>query len=255
MAKGVKAFVLRRVVGRLYRLALKKENLKVIFQNPDDFRVMKNVGAVDAKKAVMIKGSGVDLSLYKFSPEREGIPVVTFAARLLRDKGVVEFIEAVRLLRQRGVVARFQLVGELDSGNPTSITPEELEEWRSSGIVELLGYRRDMAQIFSECHVVVLPSYREGLPKVLMEAAACGRAVITTDVPGCRDAIENDVTGLLVQVCDIEALADAIETLIENPMLRLRLGQAGRELAERDFGIEGIVKQHLDIYQSLRCAA
>jgi glycosyltransferase involved in cell wall biosynthesis len=251
MANGAKATVFRGLVSRLYRLALGKRNVRVVFQNPDDRETLIKLGAISHEKSALIRGSGVDLSLCQPYPERPGTPVVTLAARLLRDKGVVEFVEAARLLQQRGVEARFQLAGDLDPGNPTSISRDELEQWRSEGVLECLGYRMDIAQVFSESHVVVLPSYREGLPKVLVEAAACGRAVVTTDVPGCRDAIEVNVTGLLVPVRDCEALADAIQKLVEDPELRQRLGRAGRELAEREFAIESIVQQHLDIYRTL----
>lgn len=255
MANGPKAALFRGLVSALYRLALGKRNLRVVFQNPDDREAFIKLGAISNEKSVLIRGSGVDLSLCQPYPESPGMPVVAFAARLLCDKGVVEFVEAARLLRKRGVEVRCQLVGDLDPGNPTSIGRDELEHWRSEGVVECLGYRRDIAQVFAQCHVVVLPSYREGLPKVLVEAAACGRAVVTTDVPGCRDAIEANVTGLLVPVRDVGSLADAIQQLVENPELRHRLGRAGRELAAREFAIERIVQQHLDIYRALGSVA
>lgn len=254
MANGAKAAVFRGLVSRLYRLALGKRNVQVVFQNPDDRETLVKLGAISNEKSVLIRGSGVDLSLCQPYPESAGTPIVTLAARLLRDKGVVEFVEAARLLQQRGAQARFQLVGDLDPDNPTSISIEELEQWRSEGVIECLGYRRNIAQVFAESHVIVLPSYREGLPKVLVEAAACGRAVVTTDVPGCRDAIEVNVTGLLVPVRDCVALADAIQKLVEDPELRQRLGRAGRELAEREFAIENVVQQHLDIYRTLGSA-
>lgn len=251
LSRGFKASLLRTVIRALYRLALGKRNLKVIFQNPDDCNFLIRMTGLALSKVEIIRGSGVDLSLYPSLPEPEGPPVICLAARLLRDKGVIEFVESARLLRQRGVKANFQLIGDLDPGNPATVTAEDLNNWRQEGCVELLGYRKDIAQLFSAAHIVVLPSYREGLPKVLVEAAACGRAVITTDVPGCRDAIEKDITGLLVPVSDAIALADAIQRLIESPELRQRMGMAGRALAEREFAIEKIVQQHLDIYKKL----
>ncbi|YCH24509.1 glycosyltransferase family 4 protein [Pseudomonas sp. D2-5] len=251
MAKGFKASILRGTISFLYRLALSKQNLKVIFQNPDDRKALMRIGAVTYDKSALIRGSGVDLSLYLYRPEGASVPVVTFAARLLKDKGVMEFVEAAYILASRGVSARFQVVGDPDPGNPTSLSYSELERWRDDGFIECLGYRQDIAQVFANAHVVVLPSYREGLPKVLIEAAACGRAVITTDVPGCRDAIEPDVTGLLVPVRDAIALADAIERLVVDTSLRQKMGRAGRELAEREFSIENVVQQHLEIYRGL----
>lgn len=252
LAQGWKARGMRQLVRALYWLALGKKKLRVIFQNPDDRQALVELGAVRMDKTVLIKGSGVDLASHPVLPEPDGVPLVTFAARLLRDKGVIEYVDAVRLLRQRGVEARFQLVGDPDVGNPTSISLQELEKWRHEGIVEILGHSKDIAKVFALSHLVVLPSYREGLPKVLVEAAACGRAVVTTDVPGCRDAIEPNVSGLLVQARDSVALADAIERLVKDADLRKRMGEQGRKLAERDFAIEQIVEQHLAIYRQLQ---
>lgn len=255
IANGIRAKFLRGLINTLYWLALGKRNLRVVFQNPDDRQAFVTLGVVTHDSSVLIRGSGVDLSLCKPAPESQDIPIVTFAARLLRDKGIVEFVEAAYMLRQRGVKVRFQLVGDIDPGNPTSITYHELEKWRSEGIVEYLGYRKDIAQVFAQCNIVALPSYREGLPKVLLEAAACGRAVVTTDVPGCRDAIVANVTGLLVPVRNVKALADAIQKLLENPDLRRRMGLAGRALAEREFDVKSVVQQHLNIYRELRSLA
>jgi glycosyltransferase involved in cell wall biosynthesis len=251
LATGLKATILRRIISSLYRFALGKKNLRVIFQNPDDRDVLVGMGALESVKVEMIRGSGVDLASYTEVPEPSGTPVVCLAARLLRDKGVLEFVEAVRILRQRGVSARFQLVGDLDLGNPATITVDELEAWRQEGFIELPGFRKDIAKLFSDAHIVTLPSYREGLPKVLVEAAACGRAVVTTNVPGCRDAIEPGITGLLVPVRNASALADAMEMLLNDSELRQRMGHAGRMLAESEFSIDKIVKQHLDIYSKL----
>lgn len=248
MTKGVKAGFLRSLVKGLYRLALRRQNLKVIFQNPDDRDVLLGIRAITSEQVEMIRGSGVDLSLYEVKPESDGLPVVCFAARLLRDKGVFEFVDAARLLHQKGVNARFVIAGDSDPGNPTSVSESDVDHWRKEGIVEVLGYQRDIAVLFSKVSLVVLPSYREGLPKVLVEAAAAGRAVVTTDVPGCRDAIEPGVSGLLVPVKNVSSLAEAIERLIVDEPLRQTMGKAGRALAEREFGIEKIVDQHLKIY-------
>lgn len=242
---------IRRGAEWLYRLALAHPNSKVIFQNPDDRAVLIGIGAVRHEKTVLIRGSGVSLPLFHMRQEPEGVPVVTFAARLLKDKGVREFVEAARVLKERGVVARFWLAGSPDSGNLTSISEMEISQWSKDGLLEVLGYRSDIPDLFAKSNIVVLPSYREGLPKALIEAAACGRAVVTTDVPGCRDAIEPETTGLLVPVRDVMALADAIQSLIENPNRRKQLGASGRALAEREFTIEKVVDAHLAIYQEL----
>lgn len=251
MAKGYKASVMRFFVKVLYRLALGKRKLRVIFQNTDDQSALINMGATTRDKSVLIRGSGVDLSKYQYFPEKTSMPVVIFAARLLKDKGVVEFVEAARILMSRGLSVRFQLAGDLDSGNPTSINPLLLHEWRKENVVEYIGHQPDVAQFFIDSHIVVLPSYREGLPKVLVEAAACGRAVVTTDVPGCRDAIIPDITGFLVPVGDSDALAAAIERLVLDHVLRRSMGRAGRHFAEHNFSINDIVTQHLDLYRTL----
>ena len=219
-----------------------------MFQNRNDRDAFVKLGIITAAQSTIIRGSGVDLAEFAPLPESATTPVVVMAARLLVDKGVREFVEAARLLRARGASARFQLAGEVDPGNSASIHDAELAVWRKQGIVELLGQRHDIAQVFAAATMVVLPSYREGLPKVLIEAAACGRAVVTTDVPGCRDAIEPGQTGLLVPPRDARALADAIERLVADRELRVRFGQMGRALAEREFDVRSVVEAHLAIY-------
>ncbi len=253
LAQGAKAELKRKLAGVLYRLALRSKKTTVIFQNPDDQQLLLDLKAVKPEQTVLIRGSGVDLAAYQFFPEDLlSKPVVTFAARLLFDKGLGEYVEAVKLLNARGVEARYQIVGDIDLGNPSSATKSDLAGWQSIPNLSVLGHQKDVASVFRGSNLGVLPSYREGLPKVLIEAAACGRAVVTTDVPGCRDAITANVTGLLVPAKDAKALADAIEKLIVQPELRLQMGQAGRELAEQAFAVEKVVQQHLDIYQAVK---
>ena len=251
MAHGAKAAVRRWLVGGLYRVALGHPNLKVIFQNPDDLRSLAKVAHLPAAKVAMIRGSGVDLARYAHVPMPGGVPVVLLAARLLADKGVLEFVQAARLLKQRGCNARFVLVGTVDSANPTSFTDAEVSAWLHDGVVEWWGHRADMPQVLAAAHLVVLPSYREGLPKILLEAAACGRAVVTTDVPGCRDAVTPGVTGILVPARNFLALSDALEALINDPIRCRDMGDAGRLLAEHSFDVQRVVVKHLDIYQEL----
>lgn len=243
--------LLTRVAQAMYKLALGHKNQAVILQNTDDLQALVREGGLDPAKAVLIRGSGADLRTFMYAPERDGVPVVVMAARLLRDKGLIEYLNAAKLLVERHAVARFLAVGEPDPGNPSSISEAEWDALRREGVVEFPGFCADIAQLFAHSHVVVLPSYREGLPKVLIEAAACGRAVVTTDVTGCRDAIETGVTGLLVPLQDAHALADAIQFLLEHPARRQEMGRAGRALAERTFSIEGVVNEHIVIYQCL----
>lgn len=244
--------LIRWGVLRLYKLALGKANLRVIFQNPDDCAALVDAGVVKPHKVEMVRGSGVDLNAYYPSSDAEGYPLVVMAARLLWDKGVGEFVDAARLLRKRGVNGRFALVGMPDLGNPGSVTEAEIGRWKAENVVELWGFRSDIPNVFAGASIVTLPSYYgEGLPKVLIEAAACGCAVVTTDMPGCRDAIEPNVTGLLVPPRNSIALADALQRLLEDAVLRQDMGQAGRALAEREFSIEKVVEAHLVIYRSL----
>jgi len=251
VARGFRAMLRRRGVIFLYRRALAHKNSRVIFQNQADGLAFKEAGIVREQNSVWIKGSGVDLGQYVACDEPEGTPVVVFAARLLRDKGVFEFIQAARLLGERGVPARFVLAGEVDPGNPTSMTAGQISQLSGRGPVEVVGYQTNMPAFLAASNIVVLPSYREGLPKGLIEAAACGRAVVTTDVPGCRDAILPNETGLLVPVRDLGALADAIQRLVEDRSLRKRFGEAGRRLAEREYSIDKVVGRHINLYQEL----
>lgn len=243
---------LRGLVQVFYRLALSHRNSVVIFQNADDRQVLESIGALRPEQSRLIRGAGVTLQDYPFLPEpEEGPVVVTMAARLLADKGAREFVEAARILADRGVPVEFRLIGDPDPGNPATVTAHQLVEWGTVPNLRLLGFRSDIAGQYAQSHIVCLPSYREGLPKSLVEAAACGRAVVTTDVPGCRDAIEPGKSGMLVPARDAAALADAIQYVAEHPDTRRAMGVAGRRLAEREFAIDKIVAQHLAIYEEL----
>ena len=251
VAKGLSAKIRRWFISRLYRFAFGVKNCKVIFQNPVDKMVVQKIVGLADNRCVMIKGSGVDLRKYTVQQEPESVSVV-MAARLLVEKGVYQFIDASRLLKQRGVEARFKLVGEPDPGNPNTVRSEELKLWETEGVVELLGFREDINNVFAMSNIVVLPSfYGEGLPKVLIEAAACGRAIVTTDNPGCLEAVEVDKSGFIVPIKDSEALANAIERLVNDDELRRSFGDAGRRLAEREFDVNSVVNKHLDIYNGL----
>jgi glycosyltransferase involved in cell wall biosynthesis len=247
IAKGSKASLRRLIVSSLYRLALFHDGIRVIFQNPDDRLSLCKLSSLPFSKTVLIPGSGVSLSSYSPSDLPPGIPVVLFAARLLSSKGIYEFVDAASQLTG----ARFVIAGQFDKDNRDCIDPAQLNQWVENGWVEYWGYSDAMANVLSQASMVVLPSYREGLPKVLIEAAACARPVITTDVPGCRDAIDPDVTGLLVPAQDSNALKVAIQHLLDNPELCKAMGRAGRALAERKFDVKQVVETHLDIYAEL----
>ncbi|MBY6192911.1 glycosyltransferase [Marinobacter hydrocarbonoclasticus] len=248
---GIQA-IRRFVIKRLYRSALKHKNIRVIFQNKDDRKTLVAAGAVKPGADVLIRGSGVDLTRYAYQPEPEGVPVVVMACRLLREKGVFQFVEAARILRQRGVSARFVLAGETDPGNPGTVDDMTLDLWREEGIVDVLGFCSDVAALYQNSHVVCLPSfYGEGIPKTLIEAAACGRAVVTTDWPGCRDAIIPGESGLLVPPKSVKELATAIEACVESPEKRNSMGLAGRCLAEKAFSLDSVIDHHMALYHGL----
>jgi len=235
----------------LYRLALGHPNSRVIFQNRNDRDVLSKAKVVRPEQVVLIRGSGVDLEEFQATPEPPGTPVAIMVSRLLIDKGVREFVAAAQAAAGHPSGLRWVLAGSPDSGNPATITEAEILRWKEDSPVEFLGEQSDIAHLYQQSHIAVLPSYREGLPKSLLEAAACARAVVTTDVPGCRDAIEPDVTGILVPARDANALSQAVQRLAADADLRRRLGAAGRELAEREFDIRHVVKMHVDLYEAL----
>ena len=249
--KDLKSKLIRLLLYPIYKLAFNHLNQKIIVQNKDDLKVLVNWGVLNLSKVKLLKGSGVKLENFINLDEPSGTPVVCFAARLLRDKGVYEYVSAVRLLKERGIKAEFLLAGDLDINNPTGLKLKDLNKIRDEGYVKIIGYQKDIATLYAKSHIICLPSYREGFPKSLIEAAAAGRAVVTTDVPGCRDAIIPNKTGLLVPIKDSQKLADALQWLIENSKERIAMGKAGRNFAEKEFKIEKIILNHLDIYQDI----
>lgn len=250
IASGVKARVLRFFISCLYRTALLGSQ-KVIFQNTSDRDILLKIGAVSDRQIELIRGSGVNLETYIVTEEPIDKPVVMLVARLLIDKGVIEFAEAAKIIQAKRSDVRMVLVGDVDPGNPKSLLPMQIEEWVSSGILEHWGYSDDINVTIAQSNIMVLPSYREGLPKSLIEAAACGRAVVTTDVPGCRDAIIENETGLLVPARSASSLADAIIKLVDDKPLRRTFAANGRRLAEKAFDINDVVDTHLFIYRNL----
>jgi glycosyltransferase involved in cell wall biosynthesis len=250
IGSGRKHAVLRSIAVGLYRLAL--TGTRVIFQNPDDCEVFERLKLVRPEQCVLIRSSGIDVKHFQPAPEPPGDPVVVLAGRMLWDKGVGEFVEAARQIRADGTpAARFVLVGSGYPGNPASIADEQLRTWEVEGVVEWLGWQEDMAKIYAGCHIVCLPSYREGLPRSLAEAAACGRPLVATDVPGCREIVKDGQNGLLVPARDPAALAKALRRLISDPQLRQRMGACSRELVVREVSQERVLEDTLKVYNSL----
>ena len=249
--KNFKSIFIRLLLYPIYKLTFNHSNQKIIVQNNDDLRILVKWGVLNPLKTKLIKGSGVKLQDFKNLDEIGGVPAICFAGRIIREKGVYEFISAALLLKKKGINARFYLAGNLDTKNPTGLSIIDYNKIKKQYCVEFLGYQKDIPTLYENSHIICLPSYREGFPKALMEAAAASRSIVTTDVAGCRDAIIPGKTGLLVPVRNSQKLADALQWLIEHPKERIAMGKAGRKLAEKEFKIEKIVKEHLEIYQEL----
>jgi glycosyltransferase involved in cell wall biosynthesis len=208
--------------------------------------------AKNPSRTRLIGGAGIDLKRFPFVPEAETTtPNVILPARLLFDKGVREFVQAAYILKQRNVNVRMQLVGEPDLGNPASVSHTDMQKWQSEGVIDCLGWRDDMHNVYAQSSIVCLPSYGEGVPQALVEGLATGRATIASDVPGCHDVVRHGDNGLLVPVKDAEALAEAIESLAEDRARRLAMGKRGREIAESEYAIERIVEQYLALYDEV----
>lgn len=241
-----------RLIKRGVRLAMGRLLSRgvTLVQNPDDAELLVRLG-VPRGNIRRIAGSGVDLARFHYGGEPESVPVIVLPARLLWDKGVGEFVEAARILKLRGANARFVLVGDPDPANPASVSAAQVADWVRDGAVEHMGWVSDMPAVFANAHIVCLPSYREGLPKALIEAAAAGRPIVTTDVPGCREVVDDGVHGICIAPRNADALAAALAKLIADPALRTRMGVAARKRAEMEFGLEGVVAQTLALYKEL----
>jgi len=247
--------LLRPTVRALYRHALGRRRGVTTFENPHDQDYFQAHRLVSHEHTRLIPGAGVDTERFAPSPEPHGPPVVVLAARMLWTKGVGTLVEAARLLRDSHAV-RIALVGEPDPGNPKTIDSATLQGWAREGLVEWWGWRAAMEEVFAACHIVTLPTLGgEGVPTVLLEAAAAGRAVVTTDVPGCRDLIEHEVNGLIVPPDDAPALAAALARLAGDASLRHRLAAAGRQRVEQRYSASVINSQFLAVYRELLSVA
>lgn len=237
-----------------YRLTLSWSR-QIWFLNAEDRAEFLRLGLVrDSGQAVLLPGEGVDTTHFRPLPHtvHEGL-VVLMVARLLRDKGVVEYVEAARRLRAQGLPIRFQLLGAIDTNNPTAIHPEQLEAWQREGVIDYLGTTRDVRPFIAACDVVALPSYREGTSRSLMEAAAMGKPLVASDVPGCRELIVPGESGLLCPARDATALAQAFRSLASLPPERLQdMGQRGRALVEAQFDERVVLARYLDLASHLQ---
>ncbi len=251
IARGPKAFFFRELISLAYRSALRTKHSQVVFQNNEDRDTFVKNGLVKEEQTVLVKGSGVDLNNFAYSPEYSEIPVVMYAGRILWDKGLGELVEASRLLRGQNFDCHVVLVGSPDPDNPKSIPESQIRQWVEEGIISWWGQREDMPETLAQSSIIVLPSYREGLPKILLEAGAIGRPVVATDVTGCRDVIRDGENGFLVPLGDVSALANAIGKLLQDKELRQEMGLRGRKIVEAEFSIDRVISETLSVYQKL----
>lgn len=244
MAKGILAIL---------RFSHHRKGLKVIFQNQEDKDLFLKHGIVNESQCEFIKGSGVDLNVFRYVPEQESETLkVVFAARMVKEKGIIELIDAAEKLRKNyeGKL-EFWLCGRL-AVNADAISKEELESRCDGKYVQWLGFQKDMESVLERCHIIAFPSYyREGVPKSLIDACAVGRPIVTTNSIGCKDVVDDGVNGFLIPIKNSDALAEKLQILADDKELRIKMGKAAREKAEREFSLERVVQKHLEIYQSL----
>lgn len=250
IAKTATGRLLRGLASVALRILLGRKNSVALVQNPDDRETLLRIG-IPRDRIALIPGSGVDTVELKPLPEPSGPIVVGYAGRLLEGKGLYALVEAHTLLRQRGLDIALLLAGTPDPLNPESVEEKTLNAWRQRPGLTMLGHVNSISDLWARAHIAILPSRREGLPKSLLEAAACGRPMVATDVPGCREIVVPGQTGILVPVDDAKKLAEAIETLALSPELRGRYGAAARELVLEKFAADTIGRQTVALYKRL----
>lgn len=243
--------VLHGAMGTALKVVIGLSGSTVLFQNEADRDQLIEEGIVSSSRTRIIAGSGVDTNEFSVKPPALGTPVVVLPSRMLWDKGIGEFVQAARDLKAKGVEARFALVGRCDEDNPAAIGRAQLEQWVKEGTVEWWGHREDMSAVYGAATLIVLPSYREGLPKVLLEAAACGKAIVATDVPGCRDVVRDHHNGILVPPKDSAALAATIDSLLSDHLTREAMGARGREMVVTEWSGPRVIEQTLTLYRDM----
>lgn len=240
--------LLRKFVKVLYRITLK--NTRVIFQNPDDQSLFLNEKIVESDQQILIKGSGVDLQHFTLMHEPEGNPLVVLPARMLWAKGISEFVAAAKIVKSNGAKARFILVGDSDPETAGSVPQWQLKSWQDEGDIEWWGWQEDIRSILKQTHIVCLPSYYgEGVPRSLVEAAACGKPIIAADMPGSREIVKHGLNGFLVKPKDSYDLAKYIQLLLNDANLRSQMGIRGREFVEAEFSLEKTLSKNIELFE------
>lgn len=248
VAKGFIGNLRRFITCFLYKIALSNKKIKIIFQNKTDKNFINQICKLSNDQSIIISGSGVNLNKFKPTKVKAKNKIILLPARIVKSKGIYEFISAAETLKGE---ANFVLCGDYDFQAKDYINSEEINFWVKRSVIKFIGYKNNVQNIISKSTIIILPSYREGLPKVLCEAAACGIPVITTDVPGCRDAIINGKTGILVPPRKSKELSNAIKELLYDKKLLKKMGKAGRKLAINKFDVKKVVEKHLKIYENI----
>lgn len=251
ISNSLKSRLIRLCIKRFFWIFFKKERSRVILQNSDDVSMFLKYGLIKKSSIYLIRGSGIDVTKFVPKPEPTDSIITILPARMLRDKGVIEFVKAAKIVASQGFMARFILVGDRDPENPSAIQEEQLQLWQKEQIIEWWGHQPDMPTVLSQSHIICLPSYREGLPKALLEAASCGKPIVATDVPGCREIVRDGVNGFLVPPRDALALAEALQKLIVDKDLRKQMGAKGREIVLQEFSEKKIISETLAVYQEI----
>jgi len=247
----LKTQVMRNIAVVTLRCFLPRKSTKYIIANPDDKKELLNRRAIFQDQIVMVPGSGVDPNVYPFLEEPDGDIVIMLASRMLWPKGIQTFVDSAKMLKEQNVECRMVLVGDPDPANPTSVPLEKLKKWDAEGIVEWWGHSNNILDSFSKAHIVCLPSFREGLPRVLIEAASCGKPVVTSDVPGCREICRNGENGFLFELNNALELTNTLGKMIEDKDLRAKFGKKGRSMVKNEFSLEKVTSIALDTYSSL----
>ena len=245
------SIIIQSIFIQAYRFIFHSRSAYAIFQNPEDKVLFESLRIVKKNRSTLIRGSGVNVAKYRFFKEPEGQVNILLGARMIWDKGIGELIQAVRILREQQVDFHVILAGIPDPANPNSVNEQTLKKWHAQGIIEWVGYQKDMSHVLSRIHIATLPSYREGVPKFLIEAAACGRPIVTTDVPGCREIVQHNKNGILIPVRNSLALANSLLKLIKDSELREKMGACGRAMVIKSFSEKIVAQKTLTFYKTI----
>ena len=251
-SKKRSAKVFRSLMEFAFKLLFKGNNTRLILQNTEDQSTLLSANVIDKNHIRLIRGAGVDTSLFNLKPMPKDMPIISLPSRMIWAKGIQDFIDCAKVINKEEKIARFVLVGNPDDQNPDAIPLEQLKSWHSMGIIEWWGHQSDMPKVFHQSTIVCLPtSYGEGLPKSLLEAASCGRPIVAYDVPGCREIVKDGYNGYLVQPKSIDGLVEAIILLINNYKLCVQMGKNGRKLVEKHFTQEKIARETIAVWEEV----